>query len=677
MASAQTSASPILNPDPARPMTATSPPARFTAVNGDHAAPTTSRPESRRSSGSQGERNSEPWGRPNGHTELPPIRQQEPLGSTSPSNQKRKRSESLERRPEPTIMRSPEQLPPHARRDSTEQIQRMPIATTQASPQVIASAPYAPPADRPRPTPYPPRPYDEPQPLQAQPQHHQQQQQHYQHHQHQQQPQRQFETAYRTDAQIAEALQRESMNMDASQSVRAESMDDNASRGSAPRSQDYDGNRDKRRKRVFSNRTKTGCLTCRRRKKKCDEGKPECQACLKGGFLCESNHVSNTAPTTPANPPLPLQPVSSEDSQQVHHHSMPNGPRKEEPEREPEREREREPERAVHTPQAPAHFSPSQMAAHAHREERRQTADQSIRPPTGYWGQTAYSASPQYQAENAHRQSSTESRPSRREPSATPPSALPRRPMTHPNTRSPQMQQQAQAAHAQVQAQMALQHPAARRPVVTEKEKMLAGQLYFATDATLVAERERAKAACFRFNSSNNPNVGVSPEERARLFRKIVEPDEQALGYPKGSSRGHVGDKVVVEAPLSCDYGYNITIGDESLIGANCTMMDTCPIKIGKRCIIGPNVSLFTATLPVDPRRRKGSQGPSMGKGITIEDDCWLGGNVVVLPGLTISRSSVIGAGSVVTRDVPSFTVWGGNPARCLRGIYSNDISND
>jgi acetyltransferase-like isoleucine patch superfamily enzyme len=111
-----------------------------------------------------------------------------------------------------------------------------------------------------------------------------------------------------------------------------------------------------------------------------------------------------------------------------------------------------------------------------------------------------------------------------------------------------------------------------------------------------------------------------------------------------------VGDNVVVEAPFNCDYGYNISIGQDVAIGKNCTILDTCEVKIGDRCNIGPNVNIYTATLPVDPKRRLGSRGPNLGRKITIDSDCWIGGGVTILPGRTIGKGSTVGAGSIVTR---------------------------
>ncbi len=202
-------------------------------------------------------------------------------------------------------------------------------------------------------------------------------------------------------------------------------------------------------------------------------------------------------------------------------------------------------------------------------------------------------------------------------------------------------------------AQMALQHGASLRatrpPGKSEKEKMISAELYHPFDPQLVGERELCKAACWRFNNSTNPTLGISREEREHLFRKILSP-QNFSSAASPSPIGSVGDRVVVEAPFTCDYGYNIRIGDDVCIGANCTIMDTCSITVGPRCIIGPNVNIFGATLHIDPRRRNGSQGPALGKGITIEEDCWIGGGAIILPGIRIGKSSTVGAGSVVTR---------------------------
>jgi acetyltransferase-like isoleucine patch superfamily enzyme len=224
---------------------------------------------------------------------------------------------------------------------------------------------------------------------------------------------------------------------------------------------------------------------------------------------------------------------------------------------------------------------------------------------------------------------------------------------TLPQLLHPQMHSESPHSNPQIAAQLALSNLASTSRQPPQKEQMLAGRHYFPFDKELVLERERCNGACWRFNSSTNPNNGVSPEERARLFRDILQPREHVVSPTQASPItpvGRVGDNVVVEAPFNCDYGYNISIGQDVAIGKNCTILDTCEVKIGDRCNIGPNVNIYTATLPIDPKRRLGSRGPNLGRKITIESDCWIGGNVTILPGRTVGKGSTVGAGSVVTR---------------------------
>lgn len=260
---------------------------------------------------------------------------------------------------------------------------------------------------------------------------------------------------------------------------------------------------------------------------------------------------------------------------------------------------------------------------------------------------------------------------SRTEPDAVTPHSAREPTSTLPHILNHQIHSDTPHSSAQVAAQLALSHPASRQR--TQKEEMLAGRHYFPFDKELVLERERCNTACWRFNNSTNPNNGVSPEERARQFRDILQPREHVISPTQASPVnpvGKVGDNVVVEAPFTCDYGYNITIGKDVAIGKNCTILDTCEVKIGDRCNIGPNVSIYTATLHIDPQRRLGSRGPNLGRKIIISDDCWIGGGVTILPGRIIGKGSTVGAGSIVTRDVPPYTVVCGNPARVIRGLY-------
>lgn len=253
---------------------------------------------------------------------------------------------------------------------------------------------------------------------------------------------------------------------------------------------------------------------------------------------------------------------------------------------------------------------------------------------------------------------------------------LPQINILHPTRSNSPNPQPPATTNVQVAAQLALSHaqfPANNR-IRSQKEEMLSGKFYYPFDKELVLERERCSAACWRFNNSTNPNNGVSPNERARLFREILQPRELLSPSPGSSpvtNIGRVGENVVVEAPFVCDYGYNIVIGQNVIVGRSCTILDAAEVNIGDNCHIGPNVSIYAATLHTDPKRRQGSKGPQIGRPVTIDQDCWIGGGVTILPGITIGKGSTVGAGSVVTKNVPPFTIVGGNPARVLRGIGS------
>lgn len=131
-------------------------------------------------------------------------------------------------------------------------------------------------------------------------------------------------------------------------------------------------------------------------------------------------------------------------------------------------------------------------------------------------------------------------------------------------------------------------------------------------------------------------------------------------------------DEPYISPPLAMDYGYNVKIGKNVMINFGAVFLDTCLITIGDRTLVGPNVNFYSATHPLDPALRNGTHGPELGKEIHVKEDCWIGGNVVILPGVTIGKGSTVGAGSVVTKDVPEFTVVAGNPARIIRKIETD-----
>jgi len=183
--------------------------------------------------------------------------------------------------------------------------------------------------------------------------------------------------------------------------------------------------------------------------------------------------------------------------------------------------------------------------------------------------------------------------------------------------------------------------------VKTERDKMLAGELYDPRDRELVAARARARELCRRLNAS--------PEGDARVRRELLI---QLIG--KG------GETVSLQPPFFCDYGSNIELGDGVFFNFNCVVLDVCRVAIGSHTLFGPSVQIYTAMHPLDADERRSLE---YGKPVEIGADVWVGGGAIVLPGVRIGARAVVGAGSVVTRDVPADTFAAGNPCRVIRGI--------
>lgn len=197
--------------------------------------------------------------------------------------------------------------------------------------------------------------------------------------------------------------------------------------------------------------------------------------------------------------------------------------------------------------------------------------------------------------------------------------------------------------------------------MMTEKEKMLSGMLYKASDIELTKQRDFARNASALYNQTTEEEL----EQRDDILKKLL---------------GHKGDGVEIFPFVKFDYGCNTYIGDNCYINFNCTFLDCAEIRIGDDVFIGPNVSLLTPIHPLLARERnvridENGQRYVMEscKPITIEDNVWIGGNVTVTPGVTIGHDSVIGAGSVVTKDIPSGVVAAGVPCKVIREITEKD----
>ncbi|GAB1739282.1 hypothetical protein NU219Hw_g4028t2 [Hortaea werneckii] len=212
-------------------------------------------------------------------------------------------------------------------------------------------------------------------------------------------------------------------------------------------------------------------------------------------------------------------------------------------------------------------------------------------------------------------------------------------------------------------------------PMSENKARSLRGELYYAFTPELIAERRRCQQACERYNTSGD----VSRRKRVEMWRDIVG-DKTPLPNPAPTDEEDeelFAEDAWVEPPVHIDYGTNVELGQNVFINFNCTMLDTTKITIGARTLFGSNVSLFSGTHPLDPDVRNGTKGPEMGAEIHIGEDCWFGGNVTVLPGVTIGRGCTVGAGSVVTKDVEPYTVVAGNPARKIRDVPRGTNAQD
>jgi maltose O-acetyltransferase len=183
------------------------------------------------------------------------------------------------------------------------------------------------------------------------------------------------------------------------------------------------------------------------------------------------------------------------------------------------------------------------------------------------------------------------------------------------------------------------------------RERMLRGELYIADDRDIAAEFARVQELLASFNGLA-PGAG---DERDALLRRMLR---------------YVGEDVVVRPPFFCEYGA-IRIGDGTFINVDAVMLDVMPITIGAACQIGTRVQLLTASHPLDPEPRR--IGWEYGQSITIADNVWLGGGAIVCPGVSIGEDSVVGAGAVVSRDLPAGVVAAGVPARVLREIGEGD----
>jgi maltose O-acetyltransferase len=184
--------------------------------------------------------------------------------------------------------------------------------------------------------------------------------------------------------------------------------------------------------------------------------------------------------------------------------------------------------------------------------------------------------------------------------------------------------------------------------VKTEKQKMLSGELYNALDSQLVEERRRARDLIKNLNDSRDEEQ----EKRAKIIKLLF---------------ASAGRDIWIEPPFYCDYGLNIFLGDNVFFNFNCVILDPAQVVIGDNVLFGPNVQIYTATHPLSHTERQ--RGLELAKPIEIGADVWVGGSAIISPGVKIGSRSVIGAGSVVTKDIPPCVFSAGNPCRVIQEI--------
>lgn len=187
---------------------------------------------------------------------------------------------------------------------------------------------------------------------------------------------------------------------------------------------------------------------------------------------------------------------------------------------------------------------------------------------------------------------------------------------------------------------------------MTEYEKMLSGQWYHPLDAELRQLRLQSRERCNKYNATGASHV----KQRRLILAELL---------------GQVGQNLFIEPPLFCDYGKHIRVGDNVFFNFNCVLLDVAPISIGNNVFFGPAVQLYTVNHPLQAEARR--SGIEQAAAITIGNDVWLGGGVIVCPGVTIGDRVVVAAGAVVSHDLAADGLYAGNPARWLKSLNTEN----
>jgi acetyltransferase-like isoleucine patch superfamily enzyme len=440
----------------------------------------------------------------------------------------------------------------------------------------------------------------------------------------------------------------------------------------------------KKRKRQFANRTKTGCGTCRRRKKKCDEAKPECNNCTRGGFVCEG--YANKVPWTkngPAKAPPALQakerlsaiPACPGCNRPHIPHCAPhateaaylpdirsaNGQERKpwnnwpEPTPPPP-----PPVRAPYPPEAPPP-APVQYSQPPPSQHERHLSHEHQAPPP-----------PQ---QSLHQQSSRvyHHAPSMSHIPTSSPAPAPA-PVLTSKTVVPQQHHVTQ--HHPRPPPLPTTLPPAQSPVRfpptsslmyrSEKDKMLAGEPFLPFDRILIDERHQCMGAQQNFNNTAYASNQFSKQTREGLFKTILAARWIPPRKDANDVISHLGSNVYVVAPFTCDYGYHLNIADNVVIGSDCHLHDSARICIGRNTKIGARVTIQTLKTPTDTKSLKGSNGTEIAQEVHIGENVYIGDNCVIEAGVKIGENTIVRPGSVVSHTLPPNCVAQGNPANIL-----------
>lgn len=407
-------------------------------------------------------------------------------------------------------------------------------------------------------------------------------------------------------------------------------------------------------------------MTCRKRKKKCDEGAPFCNNCLRGGFTCEG-YNARTPWTKQPNPKGPV-PLQSKDGYEGSDHTF---------------------SAESHSPPTKRDSVASYEGGHHTRPivvEDGETQTPYVTSPTsaGPRNRSSYSQSwvrnppfiPEQPRQDLPPYSEIAREPEKPSPFTIPP--IRDYPHTHSSSQQSSGSWSAYPGEyrqsfppgpgdprsLQVVARDTLSMEETTRASTKsdelQKEKMLNGHLFKYNDPLLIEDRKRCKIALKQFHDADNPTMGVADTERSRKLREVFAPTRDPLTnmpYPvKWDPIGDLGPGSVIETPFRCQYGYNIHIAEDVFIGDNCTIIDSCTVTIGAKTWIGHNVQILTAMAHIGMSMRAGSRAQWQGKAVTIAEDVHIGAGAIIYPGVTIKRGAHIDAGAVIKKDVELYT---------------------